>query len=422
MPLTHSWYQASATAATAYPALAGNQHADICVIGGGYTGLSAALELAEAGRRVILLEAEQPGWGCSGRNGGQINPGLACDHAVLERALGTADALKVWQLSLAGVQRIHERATRHNIDCDLASGILLVANRPRQVPELRVWQAQLQGLGYDRLSFHDPSALGQLLRADYQAGVLDEGGGSLHPLKYVLGLARAAEQAGVIIHGQSRVSDINQDVTGVTVTTAAGQVQADQLIIGGNAYSGGLLPWQHRRFIPVGSYIGATRQLGELAEQLIPSRAAVCDMNNLIDYYRLTPDNRLLFGGRASAGAAQMDRLRSTLRQRMERVFPQLSKEGFEYLWGGEVAMTASRAPQFGRLGSRVLYAQGYSGQGVALAGLAGQLMAESVIQRSEGFELFARLRHLPIPPGARVQTAIRALALCWYELRDRAG
>lgn len=421
MPLTHSWYQASIAAATTHAPLTGNQRTDVCVIGGGYTGLSAALELAEAGRRVILLEAEQPGWGCSGRNGGQINPGLACDHQILARALGTADALKVWQLSLHGVQLIHQRAARYSIDCDLAPGILLVANKPRQVPELRAWQEQLQGLGYDQLSFHDQPALGRLLRADYQAGVLDSGGGSLHPLKYALGLARAAQHAGAIIHGQSRVTDISQDASGVTVTTAAGQVQADQVIIGGNAYSGGLLPWQHKRFIPIGSYIGATRPLGELAEQLIPSRLAVCDMNHLIDYYRLTPDNRLLFGGRTTAGAARLDRLGRTLRQRMGKIFAPLAVEDFEYLWGGQVAMTASRAPQFGRLGSRVLYAQGYSGQGVALAGLAGKLMAEAVLQRSEGFELFSRLRHVPVPPGAAAQTAIRALALCWYEWRDRA-
>ena len=421
MPLTHSWYRTS-TDTPVYPALSGHQQADVCVIGGGYTGLSAALELAEAGRRVILLEAEQPGWGCSGRNGGQINPGLACDHSVLERALGKEDALKVWQLSLDGVQLIQQRAARHDIDCDLTAGILLVANRPRHVPELRAWRQQLERLGYARLRFHDRTALGQLLQADYQAGVLDEGGGSLHPLKYALGLARAAQHAGAIIHGQSRVSHISQNPAGVTVTTAAGQVQADQVIIGGNAYSGGLLPWRHRRFIPIGSYIGATRPLGALAEQLIPSRAAVCDMNNLIDYYRLTPDNRLLFGGRATAGAAREDRLRSTMRQRMCKVFPQLAAHDFEYLWGGQVAMTASRAPQFGHLGNRVLYAQGYSGQGVALAGLAGKLMAGAVIQRSEGFELLARLRHKPVPPGTALQTAIRALALGWYALLDRRG
>src|SRR5690554_5230558 len=378
MPLTDSWYRAS-TETPVYSPLRGRQQADVCVIGGGYTGLSAALELAEAGRRVIVLEAEQPGWGCSGRNGGQINPGLACDHGLLEQQLGRDDAL-------------------------------------------RIWQQQLEALGYDRLSFHDRGELNQLLRADYQAGVMDSGGGSLHPLKYATGLARAAAQAGALIHGQSRAGSIAQDATGVSVSTALGQVRADQLIIGGNAYSGELLPWQRRRFLPIGSYIGATRPLGDLAGQLIPSRAAVCDMNNLIDYYRLTPDNRLLFGGRATAGAARLTKLRQTLRQRMAGVFPQLADEDFDYLWGGQVAMTASRAPHFGRLGNRVLYAQGYSGQGVALAGLAGRLMAEAVLGRSEGFDLFARLRHLPVPPGTGLQTAIRALALGWYALLDRRG
>jgi gamma-glutamylputrescine oxidase len=422
MPLTRSWYRASAGKTATYARLSGRQQADVCVVGAGYTGLSAALELAAAGLEVRLLEAEQPGWGCSGRNGGQINPGLACDHEVLEAALGPADALRLWQLSLAGVRLITQRVEHYRIDCDLVPGILLVANKPRQLPALQSWHAQLQRLGYDELSFHDRSGLRRLLHADYHGGVLDAGGGSLHPLKYVLGLARAAEQAGAHIHGHSRVSSIRQDATGVTVSTDHGQVRADQLVIAANAYSDGLLPWLHRRFIPIGSYIGATRPLGELAGQLIPSRAAVCDMNNLIDYYRLTPDNRLLFGGRATAGAARMDRLRTTMRQRMGHVFPQLAEEDFDYLWGGQVAMTASRAPHFGRLGSRVLYAQGYSGQGVALAGLAGKLMAEAVLGRGDGFELFARLRHLPVPPGSALQTAVRAMALSWYALLDRRG
>ena len=171
--------------------------------------------------------------------------------------------------------------------------------------------------------------------------------------------------------------------------------------------------------MPIGSYIGATRPLGELAAELIPSRAAVCDMNTLIDYYRLTPDNRLLFGGRASARDARPEALRQTMRQRMAQVFPQLAGEDFEYLWGGQVAMTMSKAPVFGRLGQRVLYTQGYSGQGVALAGLAGKLMAETVLGDARNFDLMARWRHLPVPPGAPLQAAIRALALLWYGLQD---
>ncbi len=417
--MNDSWYRASVPAVPPRAQLQGVLDADVCIVGAGFTGLSAALELAEAGRSVIVLEAEDVGWGCSGRNGGQINPGVACDHARVVRELGEQDARRVWQLGLDGVDLLRDRVERYGIDCDLKWGILLVANKARQVPELRAWQQELGELGYDRLEFHDRAALQGLLNADYQAGVMDLGGGDLHPLKYVQGLARAAEQAGVRIFERSAVRSYREQRGQVQVCTAGGQVRAGHLLLAGNAYLGKLLPWYRKGFMPIGSYIGATRPLGDLAEQLIPSRAAVCDMNTLIDYYRLTPDNRLLFGGRASARDARPDALRQTMRERMAQVFGQLAGEDFEYLWGGQVAMTMSKAPVFGRLGPRVLFTQGYSGQGVALAGLAGKLMAETVLGDARNFDLMARWRHLPVPPGAPLQTAIRALALLWYRLQD---
>tara|TARA_Y100000592_G_scaffold31575_1_gene50243 strand:- start:3269 stop:4531 length:1263 start_codon:yes stop_codon:yes gene_type:complete len=417
--MNDSWYRASVPVASPRAQLAGARDADVCIVGAGFTGLSAALELAEAGRSVIVLEAEDVGWGCSGRNGGQINPGVACDHSRVVRELGEADARKVWQLGVDGVELLRDRVARHSIDCDLKWGILLVANKARQVPDLHAWQQELGELGYDRLEFHDRAALQGLLRADYHAGVMDWGGGDLHPLKYAQGLARAAEQAGVRIFERSAVLSYAEEGGAVAVQTAGGQVRAGHLLLAGNAYLGKLLPWYRKGFMPIGSYIGATRPLGDLATALIPSRAAVCDMNTLIDYYRLTPDNRLLFGGRASARDALPDALRQTMRQRMAQVFPQLAGEDFEYLWGGQVAMTMSKAPVFGRLGRRVLYTQGYSGQGVALAGLAGKLMADTVLGDARNFDLMARWRHLPVPPGAPLQTAIRALALLWYRLQD---
>ncbi|GGE47254.1 oxidoreductase [Halopseudomonas oceani] len=417
--MNDSWYRASVPAVPPRAQLQGVLDADVCIVGAGFTGLSAALELAEAGRSVIVLEAEDVGWGCSGRNGGQINPGVACDHARVVRELGETDARRVWQLGVDGVDLLRDRVERHGIDCDLKWGILLVANKARHVPELHAWQDELGALGYDRLEFHDRAALQGLLRADYHAGVMDWGGGDLHPLKYVQGLARAAEQAGVRILERSAVRSYSEQRGQVQVCTAGGQVRAGHLLLAGNAYLGKLLPWYRKGFMPIGSYIGATRPLGDLAGQLIPSRAAVCDMNTLIDYYRLTPDNRLLFGGRASARDARPDALRQTMRERMAQVFPQLAGEDFEYLWGGQVAMTMSKAPVFGRLGQRVLFTQGYSGQGVALAGLAGKLMAETVLGDARNFDLMARWRHLPVPPGAPLQTAIRALALLWYRLQD---
>lgn len=417
-----TWYQASAHDAPRHSPLRGQQCADVCVVGGGFTGISAALELAQAGLRVVLLEAAQLGWGCSGRNGGQINPGPACDMSTLVRQLGSADASRVWSLTIEGVNLLRERVRTLGIDCDLKFGILQVAGTPRQVAELQAWQAQLEQIGYAQLEYHDRTALGALLQGPYLAGVMDHGGGDLHPLNYLYGLARAAHKAGALLFEQSAVHDWSQNAGGVQLRTAQGSVQAGHAILAGNAYVGNLLPWGQRRFLPVGSYIGATRPLGELAKHLIPSRAAVCDMKHLLDYYRLTPDNRLLFGGRASARDEHPERLRQAMRERMTAVFPALADEDFEYLWGGKVAMTLNKAPQFGRIGSRVLFAQGYSGQGVALSGLAGQLMAQAVLGRSEGFDLFGRIRHAPVPPGSSVQSAIRALALFWYRLQDLRG
>lgn len=417
-----TWYQASAHEAPRHARLRDHQRADVCIVGGGFTGISAALELAQAGLRVVVLEAEQLGSGCSGRNGGQINPGPACNMASLVRQLGSADASRVWSLTLEGVKLLRERVRTFGIDCDLKFGILQVAGTPRQVEELQAWQAQLERLGYAQLEYHDQTALRALLQGPYLAGVMDHGGGDLHPLNYLYGLARAAHQAGALIFEQSAVRDWSQDASGVQLLTEQGSVQAGHAILAGNAYVGKLLPWGQRRFLPVGSYIGATRPLGDLAPRLIPSRAAVCDMKRLLDYYRLTPDNRLLFGGRASARDAHPDRLRQAMRERMTAVFPALAGEDFEYLWGGKVAMTLNKAPQFGRIGNRVLFAQGYSGQGVALSGLAGLLMAQAVLGRSESFDLFGRIRHAPVPPGSSVQSAIRGLALLWYRLQDLRG
>lgn len=419
VPQSVIWYRDSVPAVPAWPSLIGAQRAEVCVIGGGFTGLSAALELAAAGCSVRLLEAAELGWGCSGRNGGQINPGFACDHAVLQRQMGARDALAAWQLGLEGVALLRERVATHRIDCDLQSGILQVANKQRHLAQLRDWQAGLETLGYDQLSWHEGDDLQALLRAGYPAGVLDAGGGSLDPFRYLLGLARAADEAGAILHEHSRVLSWQSDVLGVTVRTAAGELRCDQLILAGNAYVGRLLPWHLRRFLPIGSFIGATRPLGALAERMIPSRLAACDMNHLIDYFRITACNRLLFGGRASARAIDPEAIRQTLRQRMAAVFPELGGEDFEYLWGGQVAMTFAKFPQFGRLGNRALFAQGYSGQGVALAGLAGQLMAEAVLGRSAGFDLLAKFKHRPVPPGEVLHSAIRGLALLWYGLRD---
>ncbi|MCJ8169410.1 NAD(P)/FAD-dependent oxidoreductase [Atopomonas sediminilitoris] len=421
----HSYYQASAQARPTYAPLQGWQRCDVCVIGGGYTGISAALALAERGYQVIVLEAEQLGWGASGRNGGQINVGLACEQSTLRGKVGAQDADKLWQLSVEGVALLRQRVAQFNIDCDLTDGCLLAAATTRQVRDLHAWQRDLeQHYHYPHLRYLDGDALQAAVGSPlYQGAVLDQYSGHLHPLNYLLGLATAARTAGVRFFEHSRAQQLRPQRQHVDVHVNGGHVQAQQVILAGNAYIGDLIPWQQQRSMPVGSFIGATAPLpAELAAQLIASRAAVCSMQFVIDYYRLSADNRLLFGGRASITGREPRDLRATLRRRMHTVFPQLTGYDFEFLWGGLLAMTANRAPQFGRLGTQVYYAQGYSGQGVALSGLAGLLMAEAIACDSQRFDLFSRLPHSPVPPGSHLQTAARLGAVAWYQLRDALG
>lgn len=421
----NSYYQASTPAPRRYAPLQGQQHADVAIIGGGYTGLSAALELAKQGCRVILLEAEQLGFGASGRNGGQINVGLACEQAELRRKVGGDNAAALWQWSVEGVELLRQRVRDYRIDCDLTDGCLLAAETPVQVRDLAAWQAELEdSYGYRHLQLLEGSELSAAVGSPlYRAVVLDRFSGHLHPLKYLHGLAAAAQAAGVQIFEHSRVQHIEQGLNRARLSVNGGFVTADAVVLAGNAYNHALLPWRVQRSMPIGSFIGATAPLPDaLAAELIGSRAAVCSMNFVIDYYRLSADNRLLFGGRASVTGREPHNLEALMRQRMASVFPQLAGYGFDYLWGGLLAMTVNRAPQFGRLGQRLYFAHGYSGQGVALSGLAGVVLAEAISGKPERFNLFSRIPHAPVPPGAGLQTLARLGGVAWYQLRDRLG
>jgi gamma-glutamylputrescine oxidase len=414
-----SYYQASAHTFPPRPRLKGEIDADVCIIGAGFTGLSAALELAEAGYNVVLLEARQVGYGASGRNGGQICTGFSPGQQRIEDQLGKEDALKCFAIAEEAKTLIVERIAKYNIDCDLKWGYLHAIPKPTQFDALREWKDEWDTLGYTDTQILSKAELEARLGTTIYHGALREGGaGHFHPLNYCLGLAKAAIAAGARIFENSAVLDVEQGST-VTARTSAGRARARFMIIGCNAYIGRMIPKLYGRIMPVTSYILATEPLGEnRAKSLIRDNDAVANTNFIVDYFRLTQDTRLLFGGRASYSTLEPSNLGNYMRPRMLSVFPQLSDVNIDHAWGGYIAITSNRIPDCGRLAPNIYYAHGYSGQGVALAGMYGKLMAECVKGQSERFDLLARVKHLPFP-GGPIRTPLLVAAMLFYRLRD---
>lgn len=419
-PLT--WYHATAPMAPARPRLSGPTRARACVIGGGLAGVSTALHLAERGIDTVLLEAESIGHGASGRNGGQIVQGFSAPMAKIEAAVGRADARLFWDLGREAIAAIPDRVARHGIDCDLRWGYLIAALNRHQLDDLRATVEEWAGYGYTGPSIVEGSGVRSVLGTDlYVGGMLEPGSGQLHPLAYLLGLAAAAEAAGARLHERSAAVAIDYGDT-VRVSTADGTVEADILILAGNAYLGRLVPALNRRLMPVASFIGVTEPLAqERARRLFPQDVAVADCNVALDYFRLTADRRLLFGAGASYSATTPAGLGPWLGQRIRRVFPELTDVAIEHAWGGLIGITHNRIPDLGRLAPNVLYAQGFSGQGVALTGLAGTLLAEAATGDDSRFRVIEKVRHLPFPGGLlRTPTLVAAMGL--LKLKDRLG
>jgi gamma-glutamylputrescine oxidase len=415
-----SWYAATAHAAPPRPPLAGPVDADVCVVGGGVAGCSTALHLAERGYRVVLLEQHAIGAAASGRNGGQLLPGYGCGQSSLARLLGGADADRLWHWSVEGLALVRDRIARHDIDCDWQAGHLQVALKPRHEAEIAAELEQHARLGYPHTRFvprEESSALVDSPR--YLAGLLDSQAGHVHPLNYTLGLAAAAERAGARLHEGTRALRV-VDGEPASVLTPSGEVRARYVALCGNAQLGRAAPAIQPRIMPVGTYVVATEPLGaERAAALIANGLAVADMNWVLDYYRLSRDHRLLFGGKVSYSGYDRDGGAAGMRRRIERVFPQLRGVRVEYAWGGLLDITLNRAPDFGRLAANVYYVQGFSGHGLVLAGLAGRLVAESIGGQAERFDVYARIRHVPFPGGKTFARPLLVAAMAWYRLRD---
>ncbi|MBS0378198.1 MAG: FAD-binding oxidoreductase [Proteobacteria bacterium] len=422
-PYTPSYYAASAVAAPERPTLEGTVRADVCVVGGGLAGCSTALHLAERGMKVVLLEDNRIGWGASGRSGGQAIHGVAAGQAKLTRLIGASRARAVWDVSVEALALIRELIARFDIPCDWHDGYLLTAIKERHVRELKE--------EFDELRDHYDYRTLRLLPRDevravvgserYLAGLYDSYSGHLHPLNYTLGLAAGAESLGAQLFEGSRATDFGDAGGGkVRVRTARGEVHASQLVLCGNVYLGDTAPALAAKIMAVATYIVATEPLGrERAAQLIANNSAVCDMNWVLDYYRRSADDRLLFGGRVNYSGLKSFDAPAATRARMLRVFPQLSDVKVEYAWGGEVDITLNRAPHFGRLAPNVYFLQGFSGHGIALTGIAGKLVAEAIGGTAERFDVFARIPHANFPGGMALRRPALVLAMLYFRLKD---
>jgi gamma-glutamylputrescine oxidase len=420
-----SYYEATVTRPPPHPPLAEQVRADVCVIGAGYAGLSAALELARRGYSVVLLEAQRAGWGASGRNGGQVIVGFGNDgECAIERQFPREDARRAWDVTVDGVALLHERRLAHGIDCDWQPGYLSLATKPRKTAELRRWMDHVVRAYDYPLRFIPREEMPQWVASDrFHSAVFDGASGHLHPLRYCLGLARAAVAAGARLYESSPVLYVDRGARPM-VRTGLGTCECDFVVLAGNVYLGEygdeVAPEVSSHIMPVGTYMIATEPLGrERADALMPRRSAASDTNFILDYFRLSTDHRLLFGGADSYTGHAPRNLALRIRRSMLGVFPQLHDVAVEHAWGGFVDITINKAPHFGRLGRNIWFVQGFSGHGLALAGMAGLLVAEAIAGQAERFDLLARIRHLPFPGGTLVRTPALVLGMWYYRLRD---
>lgn len=416
-----SWYAATAAPAPDRLPLTGDRRADVAIVGAGYTGLSAALHLASAGFTVAVLDAHRVGWGASGRNGGQLGTGQRVEQPDLEDLVGEAHARQLWELAQEATATAKSLIRTHAIDCDLKPGIIHTVHKRRYIDGARHevdFMAEKYG---HEMQFLDRAALRQIIDSPaYHAGVIDPGGSHLHPLNYALGLARAAEAAGATIHETSEVIAMTEGAE-ITLRTSAGAITAPQILLACNGYLGDLSPEVARRVMPINNFIIATEPLEDsLANRVIANDMAVADSKFVVNYYRLSSDRRLLFGGRESYGYRFPSDIKSFVRKAMLGIYPYLADTRIDYGWGGTLAITMKRLPCLTRIRPNIYSASGYSGHGVGMATLSGKLVAEAMQGQAEKFDIMASIRTPGFPGGPAFRSPLLALAMLWYTLRDR--
>ncbi len=417
-----SLYAASNPSPADRAPLEGDVVADVCIVGGGLTGLSAALHLGERGYNVRLLEAHRIGWGASGRNGGQVGTGQRQDQFYLEKHYGEDGARKYWQVAEEAKALVRRLIVEHAIDCHPVDGILHADHRERYLPESREYAEHLATrYGYEKIRFVPREEMRTLVRSEaYHGGTLDVGAFHLDPLALTRGIARAAARAGAVLHELSEVTALAKGPK-VRLTTANGSVTADHVLIACNGYLGGLEPKIADRVLPINNFIVTSRPLDQSErDNVLPTQAAVADSKFVINYFRMTHDNRLLFGGGENYGYRFPKDIRAFVKRPMLEIFPQMRDIPLEHGWGGTLAITLKRLPLFERVEGNILNCSGYSGHGVALATLGGQIAADAIGGQAEWFDLMARLDTPRFPGGTLLRYPMLVAAMLWFSLRDR--
>jgi gamma-glutamylputrescine oxidase len=417
-----SWYAASLPHDVERPALKGDVTADVAILGAGFTGLWAALTLARAGRSVVVLDAHRVGFGASGRNGGQVNLGFNQSQQALEAKLGETRARALWDLAEAARRQLRDFCETHAPEAEYRQGAAYAEYSPRAIPELEDEAAFLaKRYGYE-VGVMNRTTFADLVKSPlYAGGLLDQGGGHIHPLAYARALAHQAEAAGATIHELSEVTEV-RDGRHVVLKTREGQVTAAHAIIAGNGYLPDILPGVNAKVMPINSFIAATEPLPDRWQDILAEDICVADAKFVVNYYRFTEDKRFLFGGRESYGIGFPADISTALVARMEALFPQLKGVGISHVWGGSLGITMTRLPHVARVGTGILSGAGFSGHGVALSGMAGRVMAEAVLGQEEGLATFETLPVPRFPGGSTLRAPLLTLAMTWYALRDRLG
>ncbi|MBC08157.1 FAD-binding oxidoreductase [Thalassospira sp.] len=419
-----SYYAATANVTDAFAKLEGDQACDIVVVGGGFTGLSSSLHLAERGYDVILLEAHRVGWGASGRNGGQVGSGQRREQDELEKMVGRDDAHKLWNIAEESKDIVKALIAKHDIKCDWKPGILHADHRARFVEHTHAYAEKLQTeYGYEDIRSVDRAEMREMVGTEfYHGGSLDMGAGHLHPLNFALGLADAARGAGARIFEEAVVTGYENQAGKVTVKTANGAVvTANKMILGCNGYLDALEDRVAKRVMPINNFVIATEPLGDdLARELIRDDVAVADSKFVINYYRLSADKRMLFGGGETYGYTFPRDIKAFVSPHMLEVYPQLKDVKIDYGWGGTLAITMNRMPFFAKVDDNIFTATGYSGHGVAMATLAGQIMADAVVGTMERFDVMANIKTPIFPGGKMLRFPMLVAAMLWYSIRDK--
>lgn len=417
-----SWYAATRTPLDPFAPLVGELRADVAVVGGGYMGLSAALHLAERGYSVVVLEAHRVGFGASGRNGGQVGSGQRQDQIWIEKAVGRDHARRLWDLAEDAKTLVKGLITRHQMPVPFRPGVALGCYSEAEVREIHGYADKLaRDYGYTQIEPLDRTGIRRLIGSTaFVGGEIDRGAGHIHPLNFAIGLAKAAADAGARIHENSEVLSLTPGAK-PTLRTAQGQVVADHVILAGNGYIGGLEPTYPSHVMPINNFLIATEPLGDRAKDILAEPVAVADSNFVVNYWRLSEDNRLIFGGGESYGYRFPDILK-TVRAPMLKIYPQLAGTKITHAWGGTLAITMNRMPALMRPQPNVLAGSACSGHGVALSTLTGKLMAETIAGDASGFDLLASVPQLRFPGGATLRWPMLVLAMTWYSMRDRLG